>query len=125
MALGPFYRQIGGDFRIFRQWTMFSAAGVGMIDARFTHVLEDGTEIVLNRLSLLKPDSREGNPQQRWVITDPDGEISVAHRLCEQLNIGRIKIESRVAQRTGWVPVAEGRIVECGGQQIVVDGGAK
>ena len=138
MTAGPFYSQLlGGNRVLFRSWTMFSGSGVGTIDARFTHVLDDGTEIVLNRHELLaemyrqqKKKRREGwfyrnwpkwksSPGVFWLVhVRNGGSVLHARRLCEVVGSGSIRIDSRIARRRGWVPALDGKVIECDGEAV-------
>jgi hypothetical protein len=106
MAGGPFYRHIlGGESRVFRPWWMFHDKGVGTIPARFTHLRDDGSEVVLNRYELLR--------DKRKTRLRKVSEKGVAKRLCEKLGAGKIRIDSRIATRSGWASRFEGKTVDC------------
>jgi len=117
MLAGPAYRQVlDGDNRVFRNWVMFSAIGVGLVDARFTHLTEDGSEVILNHHELLAGQYRKVRRSNIWLIRNRNGgAVDVARRLCAVLDpITSIRIESRVATRRGWVTDVDGEIVNCG-----------
>lgn len=129
MTAGPSYHQFfGGDPSLFRHWTMFNIFGSGTINARFTHLREDGTEVVLNRHALLKKSYKKQNkrrtkwksrPKRFWLIHERfGGELPYARRLCEVLGSGLIRIDSRIATPTGWVPALEGEVVDCDGENV-------
>ena len=114
---------------------MFSAFGWGTIDARFTHLREDGTEAVLDRYELLqetyekrKKEKRKGwfyknwakwksRPLAFWYI-EPGKEALHARRLCEVIGSGSIRIDSKIATRRGWVPAVKGEVIQCDGQSV-------
>lgn len=107
MVVGPVYRQIfDGSSKIFRSWTMFSGIGRGVVDARFTLVLDNGSEVEIDYLSFLAPDaeSYRDMPRNTWRIRESaGGAIEVAERLCEHMKEDAVlKIYSRVATKRGW-----------------------
>jgi len=140
MTIGPFYSQIldnnGSNRILFRSWTMFSAFGLGTIDAQFTHVRDDGTEVVLNRYEVLnetyeqqKKGRRDrwffynwpkwsSGPRSFWSIYPGDSSALNAKRLCAVVGSGSIRIDSRIATRRGWVPAAEGELIKCDGESV-------
>ena len=129
MTAGPLYSQLlGGNRVMFRSWTMFAGFGLGTINARFTHVREDGTEVVLNRYELLrKAYKREHRRRPKWksepgafwfMHAGTDREVLQARRLCEVVGSGSIRIDSRIATRRGWVPALKGKVIQCDGQNV-------
>ena len=54
IVVGPIYRQaFGGTNKIFKNWIMFSYVGLGIVDARFSLVLDNGSEVLLDRYEVL------------------------------------------------------------------------
>jgi len=106
-----------------RAWRMFAGAGWGVIDARFTQLLNDGTEVVLDRLKLLEGTYKHQTTLERrrnnvWLMREENGgELDVAKQLCGVLGPGaRIKIDSRISTPKGWTPNLTGKIVDCSEQ---------
>jgi len=137
MTFGPFYSQLihsnGASRILFRSWTMFSAFGLGTVDVRFTHVRDDGTEVVLDRYETLKDayEKSKRGPRHRWFYSNwskwksiplqfwsirPGEEALHAKRLCEVLGTGSIRIDSRIATRHGWVPAVKDEVIRCDGE---------
>lgn len=103
-----------------RDWRMFDGAGWGVVDARFTQVLDDGNEVVLDRLKLLKKKYKNQTLQERernnvWLIQEKrGGELDIAKQLCGILGPdAKIKIYSRISRPEGWSPSLNGKIVNC------------
>lgn len=116
IMVGPAYRQVfGGQNRVFRNWIMFSRIGLGDVDARFTQLHDNGAGTVLDRREVLAGRFKKSRRSNVWLIRlRRGGAVNVAKQLCEVLGPEvRIKIDSRVATRTGWKPYITGRIVEC------------
>ena len=96
----------------------------GAIDARFVQLLDDGTEVVLDRLKLLKKayekQSRKKRAQNNvWILKEKLGaEVDVAKQLCGVLGPqAKIKIYSRISKpHIGWAPRLNGKIVNCSEQ---------
>lgn len=117
MLIGPVYRQVmGGDNRFFRNWIMFSTIGVGIVDARFAQLMDDGSEIALDHHEILAGKYRKTRRSNIWLIQNRyGGARAVAASLCKVLGPeARIKINSRVATRIGWIRELDGEIVQCG-----------
>jgi hypothetical protein len=123
MTIEPLYNvffrpELGG----FRDWKMFQGAAWDVIDARFVQLLDDGTEVVLDRFKLLKKTYKNMKKSARKnvkVIREKlGGEADIAKQLCEVLGPqARIKIYSRISKpQIGWVPRLEGKIVNCSEQ---------
>ena len=130
MAGGPFYRQaLGGQNLWFRPWIMFSNIGLHTIDAKFTHIRDDGSEVVLIRQKVLAEKYRKKKKKTDpgfWTNTTDDPsvwllstrtqtELAGAKQLCKLLGSGSIRINSRIAEFSGWVPRLKGKIVSCSG----------
>ena len=118
MIGGPIYRQVfGGTNKIFRNWVMSSGRGIGDIDARFTQLFDDGSEVELDRIALLgggRTNWRE-LPRNTWRIRKRyGGAMEVARRLCGHLDQGsKIKVYARLATREGWRVRYDGKQVVC------------
>jgi hypothetical protein len=105
----------------FRDWKMFQGAGWGVIDARFTRVLDDGSEAPLDRLKLLEDTYKAEPLTQRarnnvWLIRKQGGgEVDIANRLCVVLPPNtKLKIYSRISKPgVGWRQRFDGKIIEC------------
>jgi len=106
MVFGPFYRQVlGGESRLFRQWTMFGGTGVGIVDATFLRRLSDGREVVLDRYEVLGFSERRDAPREIRRIVGRRETWEVARRLCEALGPNAdVRVVSREATRDGWRP---------------------
>jgi len=122
MTVGPLYDIMVG-LNGYRAWRMFADADFGVIDARFTQLLDDGNEVVLDRLKLLEGTYKKQTMLQRrrnnvWLITEENGgELDIAKKLCGVLGPGaRIKIDSRISRAKGWVPHLTDNIVDCNEQ---------
>lgn len=122
MTVGPIYDIMVG-LNGYRAWRMFAGAGWGVIDARFTRLLDDGTEVVLDRLKLLEGTYKKQTMLQRrdnnvWLVREGNGgELDIAKQLCGALGPdARIKIDSRISTPKGWAPHLTGKIVDCNEQ---------
>lgn len=118
MIGGPMYRQVfGGKNKIFRNWVMFAGVGVGDVDARFTQLLDDGSEVELDRIAILGAGrtNRRELPRNTWRIRKKyGGAMEVARRLCGHLGQGsKIKVYARLATRAGWRVRYEGKQLVC------------
>ena len=122
MIAGPFYRQVlGGQNKVFRSWGMFTGAegkyGVGSVDARFTQLLADGSEIGIDRIETLGFSGKNYTklPRNTWLIREKDGgAMEVAKRLCKRLDqISKIRVYARLATYAGWRVQYNGNIVNC------------
>ena len=104
----------------FRDWKMFQGAGWGVIDARFTRLLDDGSEVALDRLKLLESTYKDQTMTKRaqnnvWLIHKKrGGEFAIAKQLCSVLpDNTKIKIYSRISKSTGWRKRFDGQIFDC------------
>ena len=84
----------------------FEGAGWGVVDARFSRLQDDGTEVVLDRLKLLKGTYKNQSTTERqlnnvWLIHEErGGELDVAKQLCGVLGPDtKIKINSRISTK--------------------------
>ena len=100
MIAGPVAEQVFGvQSAWLRSWTMFSAIGVGVIDASFEIRRPDGALAPLDRFEML------GAPRAgklKW-IQDREELASVIERLCTAAGQGAdIRVRARRATRSGW-----------------------
>ncbi|MGH8559101.1 MAG: hypothetical protein ACRESZ_16920 [Methylococcales bacterium] len=122
MIAGPYYRHVlGGKNMVFRAWGMFAGSegryGVGSVDARFTQVLADGSEIAIDRFETLDFGGKKYTdlPRNTWLIREKfGGAMEVAKRLCKRLDKGsKIKVYARLATLSGWRAQYTGYVVNC------------
>lgn len=118
MIGGPIYRQVfDGKNKIFRNWVMFSHRGSGGVDARFTQLFDDGSEVELDRIAILGGGSTNWRklPRNTWLIRKKyGGAMEVAQRLCGHLDEGsKIKVYARLATPRGWRLQYDGKQVAC------------
>ncbi|MET3522906.1 hypothetical protein [Mesorhizobium abyssinicae] len=99
MIAGPVAEQVFGVRSAWlRSWTMFSAIGMGVIDASFEIRRPDGALVPLDRFMLGA--SRHGRLKR---IESRDGLASVIKRLCTAAGQGAdIRVRARQAARGGW-----------------------
>ncbi|RVD20254.1 hypothetical protein [Mesorhizobium sp. M4B.F.Ca.ET.017.02.2.1] len=100
MIAGPVAEQVFGVRSAWlRSWTMFSAIGMGVIDASFEIRLPDGALVPLDRFEMLGA-SRNGRLKR---IESRDELASVIKRLCTAAGQGAdIRVRARQAARGGW-----------------------
>lgn len=100
MIAGPAAEQVFGvRTPLLRSWTMFSAIGMGVIDASFEIRRPDGALVPLDRFEML------GAPRHGKVkrIESRDELASVIKRLCTAAGQGAdIRVRARQAARSGW-----------------------
>ena len=100
MVAGPAAEQVFGvQTPWLRSWTMFSAIGLGVVDASFEIRQPDGALVPLDRFEML------GGPRDgrlKW-IQGRDDLASVIKRLCTVAGQGAdIRVRARQATRGGW-----------------------
>ncbi len=100
MIAGPAAEQIFGvRSEWLRSWTMFSAIGMGVIDASFEIRQSDGALVPLDRFEMLSA-RRDG--KLKW-IQNREELASVIKRLCATAGQGAdIRVRARQAARSGW-----------------------
>ncbi len=100
MAAGPAAQQVFGvQTPWLRSWTMFSAIGLGVIDASFEIRRPDGALVPLDRFEMLGA-RRDG--RLKWIQSGED-LTSVIKRLCTVAGQGAdIRVRARQATRGGW-----------------------
>ncbi|MEW6630574.1 MAG: hypothetical protein AB1440_06870 [Pseudomonadota bacterium] len=100
MIAGPATSQIFGVQTAFlRSWTMFSAIGIGVIDASFEIRQPDGALAPLDRFEMLGA-PRDG--RLKWVQSREDLD-SIIKRLCAVAGQGAdIRVRARQGTRDGW-----------------------
>ena len=100
MIAGPAAEQIFGvQSPWLRSWTMFSAIGLGVIDASFEIRRPDGALIPLDRFEML---GAPRNGKLKW-IQNRDELASVIRRLCTVAGQGAdIRVRARLGTRGGW-----------------------
>ena len=100
MIAGPVAEQVFGVQSAFlRSWTMFSAIGVGVIDASFEIRQSDGALVPLDRFEML---GAPRNGKLKW-IQNQEELASVIKRLCTAAGQGAdIRVRARQATRGGW-----------------------
>jgi len=118
IVVGPIYRQaFGGTNKIFKNWIMFSHIGTGIVDARFSLVLDNGSEVLLDRYEVLglSRNKNNNNPRNSRVIRERHGGAQqVAERLCEEMDEGSvIRIHARVATVRGWKVTHDNSALNC------------
>lgn len=109
MVGGPIAEQIGGlRSPYIRSWIMFSAPGIGLVDASFTLRQEDGTFARLDRFDALG-EPRDGKLRR----INHDELTEIITRLCAAEGPGAdIRVVARLAVRKGW------RTLETGDQNV-------
>jgi len=100
MIAGPAAEQVFGvQALLLRSWTMFSAIGLGVIDASFEIRQPDGTLVPLDRFVMLGA-RRDGTLKR---IESREELASVIKRLCTAAGQGvDIRVRARLAARNGW-----------------------
>jgi hypothetical protein len=100
MVAGPAAEQIFGvQTPWLRSWTMFSAIGLGVIDASFEIRQPDGALVRLDRFEMLGA-PRNGRLKR---IESSEELISVIKRLCTAAGQGAdIRVRARQGTRSGW-----------------------
>ena len=100
MIAGPAAEQIFGvQSPWLRSWTMFSAIGLGVIDASFEIRGPDGALVPLDRFAML---GAPRNGRLKW-IKSPEELASVIKRLCAVAGQGAdIRVRARLGTRGGW-----------------------
>ncbi|TPK96086.1 MULTISPECIES: hypothetical protein [unclassified Mesorhizobium] len=100
MIAGPAAEQIFGvQTPWLRSWTMFSAIGLGVIDASFEIRHPDGALIPLDRFEMLDA-PRDGRLKR---IENREELASVVKRLCTVAGQGAdIRVRARLGTRNGW-----------------------
>jgi hypothetical protein len=100
MVAGPVAEQVFGVRTAWlRSWTMFSAIGLGVIDASFEIRQADGALVPLDRFQMLGA-RRDG--KLKW-IQNRDELASLIKRLCTVAGQGAdIRVRARQAARSGW-----------------------
>ncbi|CDX62390.1 conserved hypothetical protein [Mesorhizobium plurifarium] len=100
MIAGPVAEQIFGvRTTLLRSWTMFSAIGLGVIDASFEIRRPDGALVPLDRFEMLGA-PRDG--RLKWIKGRED-LASVIKRLCAVAGQGAdIRVRARLGIRGGW-----------------------
>jgi hypothetical protein len=97
---GPVAEQVFGvRTALLRSWTMFSAIGLGVIDASFEIRRPDGALVPLDRFEMLGA-PRDG--RLKWIKSRED-LASVIKRLCMAAGQGAdIRVRARLGTRSGW-----------------------
>ncbi|MDX8534317.1 hypothetical protein RFM41_24645 [Mesorhizobium sp. VK25A] len=100
MIAGPVAEQVFGvRAALLRSWTMFSAIGLGVIDASFEMRQTDGTLVPLDRFEMLGAPRNGG---LKWIKSRED-LASVIKRLCTAAGQGAdIRVRARLGARSGW-----------------------
>ena len=100
MLTGPVAEQMLGTRSTFwRSWTMFSAIGLGLVDASFQTRQPDGTLRPLDRFATL--DARRDRKVRR--IVGADELTTLIERLCQALGPeADLRVKARLAMRQGW-----------------------
>lgn len=104
---GPFYVQVLEQHnrftRYIRVWSMYSARGIGFVEARFFQVMPDGGRRDLDRFELLGfPEPRKA-PGWLWRIPDRGTVHNIAMQLCAKLGPGAdVRVIARRATTRGW-----------------------
>jgi hypothetical protein len=100
MIAGPAAEQIFGvQSPWLRSWTMFSAIGLGVIDASFEIRQPDGALVPLDRFAML---GAPRNGKLKW-IQNREELASVIKRLCTVAGQGAdIRVRARLGTRSGW-----------------------
>lgn len=105
MVGGPVLEQIGGVRSPYiRSWIMFSAPGIGLVDASFTIRQADGTFAKLDRFDAL------GEPRNGKLRRIGREELTeVITRLCSAEGPDAdIRVVARLAVRKGWLTLETG-----------------
>ena len=110
MVGGPAAEQIGGlRSQYIRSWIMFSAPGIGLVDASFTIRQPDGTFAALDRFEML---GEPRNGKMRRIGREELTEITT--RLCAAAGQGAdIRVVARLAVRKGWRQLDTGERNAC------------
>ncbi|BCM18914.1 hypothetical protein [Mesorhizobium sp. J8] len=100
MIAGPVAEQVFGvRTALLRSWTMFSAIGLGVIDASFEIRRPDGALVSLDRFEML---GAPRNGRLKWIQSRED-LASVIKRLCAVAGQGAdIRVRARLGTRGGW-----------------------
>lgn len=100
IVAGPVAEQVFGvQSAWLRSWTMFSAIGLGVMDASFEIRQPDGKLVPLDRFAVLGA-PRDG--KLKW-IQNREQLASVINRLCTAAGQGAdIRVRARLATRDGW-----------------------
>jgi hypothetical protein len=100
MIAGPAAEQIFGvQSPWLRSWTMFSAIGLGVIDASFEIRQPNGALVPLDRFAML---GAPRNGKLKW-IQNREELASVIKRLCTVAGQGAdIRVRARLGTRSGW-----------------------
>lgn len=100
MIAGPAAEQIFGvQSPWLRSWTMFSAIGLGVIDASFEIRRPDGALVPLDRFEML---GAPRNGRLKW-IQNRDELAFVIKQLCTAAGQGAdIRVHARLGTRSGW-----------------------
>ena len=123
MAVGPFYRQVlevHNDLTHYvREWSMFSARGIGFVEARYFQIMPDGSEQDLDRFELLGfPDPRQA-PDWLWRIPHMVRARNIAVQLCAKLGPGAdVRLVARRATKQGWKTQFDGSYEWCRGRVL-------
>ncbi len=121
MAVGPFYRQVlevHNDLTHYvREWSMFSARGIGFEETRYFQIMPDGSEQELDRFELLGfPDPRKA-PDWLWRIPHIGWARTIAVQLCAKLGPGAdVRLVARRATTRGWKTQFDGSHEWCRGR---------
>ncbi|MDX8442213.1 hypothetical protein [Mesorhizobium australafricanum] len=100
MIAGPAAEQVFGvQTALLRSWTMFSAIGLGVIDASFEISRPEGALVPLDRFEMLDA-PRDGRLKR---IESREELASIVKRLCTAAGQGAdIRVRARQAARGGW-----------------------
>lgn len=118
ILLAPALPHVLGRHRPYaRDWMLYHAIGVGVIEARFFVRGPDGDERPLDRFAALGvPDPRRA-PQHLRRIDGEAGLHRVAQQLCAALGPGaQLRAHARIATETGWLEIHAGERDLCGPQ---------
>lgn len=110
MVGGPVAEQIGGVRSPYiRSWIMFSAPGIGLVDAAFTIRQADGSFARLDRFEML------GEPRNGKMKRIGREELTeITSRLCAAAGQGAdIRVVARLAVRKGWRTLDTGEENAC------------
>ncbi len=110
---GPFYVQVLDQHnkytRYLRVWSMFSARGIGFVEARFFQLMPDGTRRDLDRFELLGYHRPRKAPGWLWRLADRGKVRNTVTLLCVKLGPGAdVRVISRRATTRGWRPELNG-----------------
>ena len=113
MIAGPVAEQVFGvQSAWLRSWTMFSAIGMGVIDASFEIRRPDGALAPLDRFEMLGA-PRDG--KLKW-IQNREELASVITRLCTAAGQGAdIRVRAQQATRSGWQTIHSDAENACAG----------